>query len=384
MYNYTAANMPDVAALVPPRREFLRQFCLLAGSAATVSRVHAQSNASGAATPVSCSDIQTPMKDVRNKVAFITGGDSGIGLGIARAFASAGMKVCITYRSTKHLAEAKAALGESIDRIHTIYVDVADRAGMFAAAKETIEKFGRVHVLVNNAGVDIGGVPLANTTFDDWDWVLGVNVSGVFNGIRAFLPHIRAHNEGGHVVSTSSIQGLFARNGGGLYSTTRFAVVGMMEALRWELANTNIGVSVFCPGFVSSNLYDSRRNRPKTLPDAGKEEPSHLPDNSAAKKEKIQEILKKDPGAALSMDPLEAGERVLRGIRNNDLYILSHPEFEQGIRDRNEALLASIPIEDGQTAKARVAGEDLADILRNPIYYKERDRKLCERARLRR
>lgn len=378
---YLKSRRPPALSPLPAkaRRQFLRQLGLAVGSTGALAHLPLKSEATTTAAPASCPGIRIPMKDVQGKVAFITGGDSGIGLGIARAFSNAGMKVCITYRTPKHLSEAKDALRSSIDRIHAINVDVSDREGMSAAAEETVRVFGRLHVLVNNAGVDLGGIPLENTTFDDWDWVMGVNVNGVFNGIRAFLPKIRAHGEGGHVVSTSSIQGLIARNGGGLYSVTRFAVVGLMEALRWELSDTNIGVSVFCPGGVLSNIGDSNRNRPRTLAETGKPDFSQ-PAVRAAELE-LEELMSKNHGVLPLMDPLEAGERVLKGIQNNDLYILSHAEFEQGIRDRNEALLASIPVDDRAPPEGRVAVERVADILRNPIYYNERDRKLCERSR---
>jgi NAD(P)-dependent dehydrogenase (short-subunit alcohol dehydrogenase family) len=225
-------------------------------------------------------------------------------------------------------------------------------------------------VLVNNAGVGII-VPISSATFDDWDWGMGVNVNGVFNGVHAFLPKLKAHDEGGQIVTTSSMSGLVVGGTAGIYSTTKFAVVGMMEALRAELADTNIGVSVFCPGLVNSNIRDSNRNRPASLGDTGfKPDPKRI----AA----MQEAMKNRKGPAPGMDPLEAGEKVLRGIRNNDLYIISHPEYAQGIRDRNEALLASIPDDDPPAPEARVASERV--VLRNSVYVTERDRKLCARA----
>ena len=147
------------------------------------------------------------MKDVEGKVAFITGGDSGIGLGIARACADAGMKVVITYRTKSHLDEAMKYLEGAGDRVHAINLDVTDRIAMDKAADETIQVFKKVHLLVNNAGVGvIGG--LSTATYDDWEWVMGVNVNGVFNGIHTFLPRIRSQGEGGQIVATSSLAGL--------------------------------------------------------------------------------------------------------------------------------------------------------------------------------
>jgi NAD(P)-dependent dehydrogenase (short-subunit alcohol dehydrogenase family) len=290
------------------------------------------------ATPIA------PMGDVEGKVAFITGGSSGIGLGIARAFIDAGMKVAITYRTQAHLDSALEHLGSARERIHSIRVDVTDRAGMERAAQETLRLFGKVHVLVNNAGVVHPGT-LSNTNYDDWDWVIGVNLTGVFNGVHAFLPHIRAHGEGGHIISTSSILGLFVISGSqAAYKASKFAVIGMMEALRAELAETSIGVSVFCPGMVRSNLIDADRARPTMAADT-----RCPPDSQAHAQERAAR-----EDSELNLDPLEAGRIVLRGMRSNDLYILTHPEYEQIMRDRDEALLASLPV-DASPSAARLA-----------------------------
>jgi len=200
------------------------------------------------------------MEEVEGKVAFVTRGSSGVGLGIARAFVDAGMKVVIGYRTQRNADEAVAQLANGGDRVHAIRVDVTDRSRMEEAAAETVTRFGKVHVLVNNAGV-VSDSSLSESTYDDWDWVIGVNLTGIFNGVRAFLPHIKSHGERGQVVTTSSVLGLIACGRLGVYSTSKFAAVGMMEALRAELAPANIGVSVVCPGFVRSNLWDSARNR---------------------------------------------------------------------------------------------------------------------------
>jgi NAD(P)-dependent dehydrogenase (short-subunit alcohol dehydrogenase family) len=318
------------------------------------------------------SEIATPMKDVEGKIAFITGGSSGIGLGIARACVNAGMKVVITYRTRAHLDRAMQYFAAALDRVHSIDVDVTDRPGMARAAEETLRVFGKVHVLVNNAAAGII-VPLEKATYDDWDWGVGVNVTGVFNGVREFLPRIRAHGEGGHIVTTSSMGGLTVARTAGVYATTKFAVVGMMEALRTELLDTNIGVSVYCPAAVNTDIQHSDRNRPRELSDTG-----FKPDPHALAAMQARRAQHPDPAGGPGMDSLEAGERVLRGIRNNDLYILSHPEFEQTIRDRSEALLASLPFGEPPVPQARLDHE--RELLRPPMYVMERDRKLTERA----
>src|SRR5690606_17589667 len=154
----------------------------------------------------------TSMRDFSGKVAFITGGSSGIGLGIAKAFMDAGMKVIITYRTAQHLDKAMQALKGTTDQVHAIRAEVTDRASMQAAAKESLQVFGKVHVLVNNAGIQ-GASCLGTTSYEEWDRLIAVNVTGVFNAVQAFLPHIQKHGEGGQIVSTSSILGLFTTSG---------------------------------------------------------------------------------------------------------------------------------------------------------------------------
>jgi NAD(P)-dependent dehydrogenase (short-subunit alcohol dehydrogenase family) len=357
------------------RRRFL-QCGVLASAAASATMGVLNPQTATAAEPVgasssgsepsgkaagSCSAVKTPIKDVTGKVAFITGGDSGIGLGMARAFASAGMKVVITYRTKTHLDEALEYLKDAAGRVHAINVDVTDRQGMEQAAEETIKTFGKVHVLINNAGV-ADPVPLSKATFEDWDWGIGINLHGVFNGVHAFLPRLQAHGEGGQIVTTSSMGGLLA--GGGIYSTSKFAVVGMMESLRFELADANIGVSVYCPGAVKSNVLEFTRNRPSSLANTG----APLPSTAA-----LAQMQKAWDSAA--MDALEAGQLVLRGIRNNDLYILTHPEFEREMRERHEALMASIP-RGVVVPQARIDLERMVSTW--GLYAVERDHRLCD------
>ena len=194
-------------------------------------------------------NANTALKEVKGKVAFITGGSSGIGLGIARAFVAAGMKVVITYRTQSHIDEAMKTFEKQAEQVHPVNVDVRDRQAMERAAGEAVDHFGKVHVLVNNAGILLPGT-LNDTTYADWDDVVNVNLTGAFNGVHVFLPHIKSHGEGGHIVTTSSVVGLFSGPGAGAYCATKFAVVGMMEQLRTELTGSNIGVSVYCPGVI--------------------------------------------------------------------------------------------------------------------------------------
>jgi NAD(P)-dependent dehydrogenase (short-subunit alcohol dehydrogenase family) len=357
------------------RRKFLENGALTA-AATTVGLVSAlrptSASAKTSTEAATCATVVAPLKDVEGKVAFITGGDSGIGLGIARACADAGMKVVITYRTKAHLDDAMKLLAGAGDRIHAISVDVTDRAGMEKAAVETTEVFQKVHLLVNNAGVAIIG-GLSKASYDDWDWGMSVNLNGVFNGVRTFLPRMQAHGEGGQVVATSSLAGLLGHGPAGVYTASKFAVVGMMEALRSELDGTNIGVSVFCPGLVNTNIGDSGRNRPANLADAGfKPDPKMMAQMRAA--------MKNMKGPLPGMDALEAGRRVLQGVRNNDLYILTTPEYEAEFRARGEAIVASLPT-DVHAPEARVAMGRM--ILGKTVYAAERDRRQCQRSKTR-
>jgi NAD(P)-dependent dehydrogenase (short-subunit alcohol dehydrogenase family) len=271
--------------------------------------------------------VQKPLADVRGKTAFITGGSSGIGLGMARAFSAAGMKVVFTYMRAEHRDSALALFPPGNAGVHAIRLDTSDRGAFVRAADEAQQVFGNVHLLANNAGV--GVTALASTcSYQDWDWAIDVNLNGVFNGIHTLLPRMIAHGEGAHVVSTSSSGGLVAGTLG-VYATTKFAVVGLMESLRVEMQGRNVGISVFCPGLVRTQIFESDRNRPASHGTVAKAAPPPLLTD-----EPIDLM-------AAAMDSLEAGEKVLAGVRNNDLYILSHPEFATVVRERGEALAAS-------------------------------------------
>jgi NAD(P)-dependent dehydrogenase (short-subunit alcohol dehydrogenase family) len=268
------------------------------------------------------------MQNLLGKTAFITGGASGIGLGIAKALLGAGMNVVIADIRDDHLAEAQAELN-SPDRVLGLKLDVTDRAAYAAAADAAEARFGKVHILCNNAGVAVVG-PTELATFADWDWCMNVLLGGTINGVVTWLPRILAHGEGGHIVNTSSMSGMVPVGGTTIYSTAKAAVITMMETMRPELEGRGVICSAFCPGAVQSNIAKAGETRPAALADSGYAE---------ADKRRTE-------GGNffhLYQTKEEVGERVLRGILNDELYILTHGEFLDGVTDRANAFIASVP-----------------------------------------
>ncbi len=272
------------------------------------------------------------MQDVEGKVAFITGGASGIGYGMAQVFLDNGMKVVIADNNPEYLAEARAR-HRGANNVHFIQVDVTDRAAMARAADEVVEVFGKVHLVCNNAGV--GGSPSMDVAgYEDWDWMMGINFGGVVNGVVSFLPKLKAHGEGGHIVNTSSMAGLIPLPGdGGIYSASKYAVRGLSESLRLTLAKDNIGVSVLCPGLTRSRIMEAASKR------RGGGDANAMFNSLDA-----------------GMDPVELGEAVLRGVRNNDAYILAHGEFKEEVQGLFDEIIALFP-DDQDAPEDRVAFE---------------------------
>jgi NAD(P)-dependent dehydrogenase (short-subunit alcohol dehydrogenase family) len=347
------------------RREFLAGAAACAGAARALA---APAAVAGGRGPLPTAVFAPPpLAEVAGKVAFVTGGSSGIGLGMARAFSAAGMKVIFTYLKPEHRDAALAAFKPGNAGVHAIRVDVTDRDGMEKAADEAERVFGKVHLLCNNAGIGVRAL-VSNASYRDWDWAMNVNVGGVFNGIKVFLPRMLAHGEGVHVMATSSSGGLLAGTLG-VYVTTKFAVVGMMESLRTELEGKNVGVSVFCPGLVKSDIINSERNRPAELTNEGGGKPNApLTAPPPSGKPPLDMM-------SVAMDPLEAGELVLAGIRRNDLYILTHQEFQEPVRERCEAIMASFPLEKAPQARVEVVKTYTPDIYAVEIERKRRQRR---------
>ena len=259
------------------------------------------------------------MRDVAGKTAFITGGASGMGLAMARSFAKAGMKVVIADIEQAAREAAQAEFESSNAEFLVLPLDVTDREAMKEAADATEERFGKVHVVCNNAGVAVGG-PIDQMAYNDWDWVNKVNLDGVVNGIQTFTERMKAHGEGGHFVNTASMAGHISIPGLSVYTGTKFAVVGISETMRADLLPHDIGVSVLCPGLVNTNIFDSGRNRPEDLPGASL---APLVDPNAGDLSAQLEQMRHT-----ALDPAVVGDMVLHAIRENEFYIFTHPELE--------------------------------------------------------
>lgn len=264
------------------------------------------------------------MKDLAGKTAFVTGAASGIGLGIATALAQAGVKVMLCDIEEQALAKAVAELKRTNADVDAVRADVSLKAELKAAADATIARYGKVHILVNNAGVG-GGGGYGQWTDASWNWVLGVNLMSVIWGIEIFGSLIEAHGEGGQIVSTASIAGLVS--GGSAYDVSKYGVVALSEGLRRTLDPRGIGVSVLCPGYIRTQITNSRRNVPQRLIGAMTAPPPEGP-RVARVRERV----------ATGIDPLYVGELVREAIENDWPYIFTDTEHEATIDRRFAAI----------------------------------------------
>lgn len=282
------------------------------------------------------------MRELQGKVAFVSAGVSGLGLGIAKALARAGVRLALSYRNSAHrdaAAEWFAATGHAVPLM--IQLDVQDRAAFAAAAIQVEHHFGKVHLLVNNAGVSVFG-PTDTATYADYDWIMGVNFGGVVNGLVSFLPRIKAHGEGGHVVNVASMAAYLSGPQAGIYTASKFAVRGLTESLRYNLAPHDIGVSLMCPGLTRTNAWNSALRRPEAFGDSGlgPVDPAQLQTFGGA--------------FELGMDPDEVGRKTVEGIRENRAVIFSHPEFADDFREIYEASVAALPVEPVPEGRANI------------------------------
>lgn len=269
--------------------------------------------------------------------AFVTGGASGIGLGIVTALARRDAFVIMADLRADHIgtalkAMADAGLGGSVIAIE---LDVTDRAAYAEAAKRMDLELGGVDILVNNAGVGVEG-PVLEATYADWDFGLGVNLGGVVNGLQAILPQMIAHGRGGHVVNTASLAATVTMPGHlAIYAASKAAVLNLSENMCGDLAAQGIGSSVLCPGFVRSNIHEAARNRPPHL-----REGSGFAESEQAL---AQRVVGND-----WMDPNDVGEMVADAILADQFYIITHGQFTNRMRERFETLLAATPLSEMQ------------------------------------
>ena len=266
------------------------------------------------------------MESVQNKVAVVTGAASGIGLGMVRALTGAGVHVAMLDVEQDALAAARAEFETANVDVQPFGCDVSDRGQVKDVAQAVRDHYGRVDIVCNNAGVAAGG-SIEETTEDDWDWVLGVNLHGVINGMRAYAPIMKDGGEGGHFVNTASILGHWAGARMSIYCASKYAVVAISESAREDLAPYNIGVSALCPGMINTRILRSERNRPASLP-AGSS-------GFVAERAEVERRF-----AEQGLDPDVVGEQVLDGIRKNKAFIFTHAALANGIRERMERVLA--------------------------------------------
>lgn len=268
------------------------------------------------------------MKDFAGRTAFVTGGANGIGLALARALLAEGAKVAIADIRQDALDKALDVLDNQ--QAVGVRLDVASREAFAAAADEAEARLGPVSLLFNNAGINLFQT-IDESTYDDWDWVLGVNLHGVINGVQTFAPRMKERGEGGHIVNTASMAAFLAGPVPGIYNCAKFAVRGLSESLRYSLASHGVGVSILCPGLVKSHIHASDELRPDALGNRGKPVDKAFNDQLA----KVHDA---------GMEPDEVAAKALQGVRDNKFYIFPHPEFRDELREIFNEIIEDYPV----------------------------------------
>jgi len=282
------------------------------------------------------SQKETAIKSFAQKAAFITGGASGIGLGMARAFAEQGMAVALADINAERLGEASKLLTDRGTRVVTCHLDITDKHAVKAAVDAAAATLGGLNIVCANAGVSGMMGPLQDATIDDWDWVLDVNLKGAAYAIQAAIPHLLKHPGDAHIVITSSISGLRVyqpSRGQGMYNTAKYGLVGMGEALKVDLEPAGVGVSILCPSVVNTDISHSGRNRPEKY--GGKVDANQGHELAKA--------------AGNGTDPLQFGRWVVKAIMENRLYVITHPVDRELVEARHDAILAAFDSSDELT-----------------------------------
>jgi len=282
------------------------------------------------------------MQDVEGKVAVVTGGVSGLGLGFGKVLARAGMKVALTYRKPRDRDAAAAWFAQAgLESPLFVELDVTDRAGFAGAADEVEAAFGKVHLLVNNAGVSVFG-PTDEASYADYDWIMGVNFGGVVNGLVTFIPRIKAHGEGGHIVNVASMAAYLSGPQAGIYTASKFAVRGLSECLHYNLVPHGIGVSLMCPGLTKTNAWGAALGRPAEFAESG---------FGAVDRGELEGF----SGAfELGMEPEDVASKTLAAVRENRFLVFSHPEYVEDFTAIFEESIAALPKEEAPEGRLHI------------------------------
>lgn len=283
-----------------------------------------------------------PKNDWAGRVAFITGGVSGLGFGIAQAFSDAGMRLAISYRNEAYRAQAARWFAEKgREEPFWVKLDVTDRTGFAHAADAVEAHFGEVHVLVNNAGVSVFG-PSDEASYADYDWIMGVNFGGVVNGLVSFLPKLKAAAGRRHVVNVASMAAFLPGPQAGIYTASKFAVRGLTESLRYNLAPHGIGCSLVCPALTKTNAWDSALKRPAEFGESG---------FAPADRSELEQF-----GTAfeVGMEPYEVGSKILAGMDAHAGLILTHPEHAEDFEELHARNMAALPVEEAPAGRLEI------------------------------
>ena len=266
------------------------------------------------------------MQHLEGKTAVVTGAASGIGLGMARAFARNGMSVALSDINGERLDAAIENVRALGAKAIAVPADVSQRSEVRKLADAALKEFGAIHVACNNAGVTIHGKGIWEVTPDEWDWITGVNLDGVMYGIQTFLPIMQAQGGQGHIVNTASIAGfqVAPHRRSGAYAATKFAVVALTESLWNDLRETQVGVSVLAPAAVRTRIYRANENRPERF--GGPHQSTTL--------HPLQSELD-----SAGLDPDVVGERVVRAIKDRELYIFTHMQTKEWLLARHQRII---------------------------------------------
>lgn len=287
-------------------------------------------------------DLNAVERPWEGRVAFVTGAVTGIGLGVAQAFADAGMRLALSYRNEDDRARtAQWFADKGYEQPLFLKLDVQDRARFAQVAQEVVDHFGEVHVLVNNAGVSVFGAT-DEATYDDFDWIMGVNFGGVVNGLVSFLPKIKASTGRRHVVNVASMAAFLPGPQAGIYTASKFAVRGLTESLRYNLAPHKIGCSICCPALTRTNAWTSAMKRPDGFGDSGFGEV----DNA--------QLAQFGTAFEEGMDPYEVGTKILAGMTEQKGLILTHPEHAPDFEELHASIMAALPQEEAPEGRLKI------------------------------